>query len=394
MASPTFDPLAPPDQVSFFTKLQHTFYSFDPNNAPTGLPEAGINAEGTSAQFDTLANTWGANLLNPAVRGVFPRTWDDFVTQVRTLGFGQSSAGDTTSGALFEGFYQDWQSIIQVSQGDLQGIDPAQLPSMFVEDFTQFLKTYTFQSDVDTQGNPGPNDGAAGPLSYFIEQWHKYMTVIAVNKTTLATGNYENVSAYQQIFQAFFPNGTEAEFEAMRNELVDEMRKSKEYFLPSQMLSQWYAKCQNAYLESQLGAFSVYGTDSDLMTIINDVFDLAVQMIGTLQNIAAAVAQRLNFLTQYQKAYTELMAKIPVFTKGDGSPFGGTNDKAASARQELNPKNQVLSQNLQSFRDQLSDQAKAVQSTVNQLNDQVNQQSSLADSILQEMSTILQGIYR
>lgn len=391
----TFDPLAPPDQIPFFTKLQTIVNKFDPSGSSSGLAEAGIAGEGSLTTFDALLDAWGANTVNPALRRPFPRTWADFVNQTRLVLAGQSGT-DTNSGPIFDGFYQDFLQILQASNGDLAGLSDSQLRSMFIADFSQFLNTFPFNVNKNPDGSPGIGDGAAGPLSYFISQWHKFMTVTALNTASLATGNYSNVSVYQTIFQAFFPEASNNDFITLRNELIAQMQNSQGYFLPSHMLSEWYALVQNAYLTAQLGATvqAKFGTNSDKIDVLWKVFSLAVQMIGTLQNVAAAQAGRLNFLTKYQKAYTELMANIPVFTRGDSSPFSGTSDTVMQTRQELNPKNQIYTQNLQSFRDQLSDQAKAVQANINQLNDSVNQQSSLADTILQQMATILQSIFR
>ncbi len=226
------------------------------------------------------------------------------------------------------------------------------------------------------------------------------MTVFALNQTSLATGNYANLSVFQQIFQAFFPNGTEEDFITMRNQMMQEIREDTRnsddagFFLPSHFIAKWYATVQTAYLNPILGASTADLTHSARMSIIWVVFKLTVDMIGSLEKLSTVIAGRLNFLTNYQKAYTDLMAQIPVFTKGDGSVFGGTDESSASARQDLNPKNQTLTQNLQSYRDLIGDQAKQIQSNLNQLNESVNQQSSLADSILQQMDTILQGIFR
>jgi hypothetical protein len=388
--------LTNPDDISFFNKLQTKFFAFDPNDNPTGLAEAGITGEGSIAQFDTLLESYGTMVTDPAQRKVFPRTWEEFTKQVRVNGFA-AAEGDPMSGPLFDGFFSDYMSILQAFGGDYSGVPTETLQDQFVESFTEFLKTYQFNVDKTPEGESGPLDGAAGPSDFFVGNFRKFMSVTAVNLTPFAAGDTANVSSFQQIYQAFFPDGSPEDFVTMRNELIEDMRADEnigEYFVPSHFLHKWFEKVQDAYLTTQLGASSIKGTQGERLTIIWKLFKLVVDMIGVLQKVASVVAERLNFLTAYQKAYTDLMADIPVFTKGDDSPFGGTDDDAASARQELNPKNQTLTENLRSFRTILSDEAKALQSNVNQLNESVNQQSSLAESILQQMSTILQGIYR
>lgn len=128
--------------------------------------------------------------------------------------------------------------------------------------------------------------------------------------------------------------------------------------------------------------------------ILDQIFKLLIQMIGTLQNVAAAQAERLNFLSQWQKAYTDVMNQIHTFIKAgnDRISFGGSSN--ASQRNDLNQLNSTYTQNLQNQRSVISDDAKALQSNVSQSNDAVNQQSNLATAIIQQMSTILGSIFR
>ena len=128
--------------------------------------------------------------------------------------------------------------------------------------------------------------------------------------------------------------------------------------------------------------------------ILNDIFKLLVKLITTLQSLAAAQADRLNFLTQWQKAYTDLQNQIHTFVKGNGDGIDGDGDDDSDARNDLNRVNSTYTQQLQNQQSVVSDDAKALQSNVNQTNDAVNNQSNFATSIIQEMSTILGSIFR
>ena len=383
----------PPDSIPYLSRVDQTFYVFNPNTAPTGFSEWGINNDpgGSTAAFDTLLVSYGTNVSDPAQRRVFPRTWNDFVTQVRINGFGQASAGDVNSGPLFEGFYNDYQTILQLTNPtEAQGMDPTQSVTIFNEVFTRFLDTFPFNVDKNPDGTPGPTDGAAGPTAYFMTQWRDYLTTMAVNQLSTASGQYENQSVFTQIYYAFFPNGSEQEFEVLRNKFVADIRADKKFYLPSQMLADWYVTVQTAYQSTNLEASSIQGTHSDRMDIMWKIFNLAVSMIGTLQGIATVEAERLSFLTNYQKSYTDLMNSIPVFAANDGTIFSSNS----AARQDLNPKNQTYTQNLQAYRTILQNQAQTLQSNINQLNDAINQQGSLCTSIIQEQQSILSSIFR
>lgn len=168
--------------------------------------------------------------------------------------------------------------------------------------------------------------------------------------------------------------------------------------------------------------------------ILNRVFDLLVLMIDVLQRTAAAQANRLNFLTQWQKAYTDELNQIHSFTGGNGDQeareitangtintngnnvgvsfepedgfWNGSNggdsraidrfgsDLGGKARGELNSQNSIYTQQIQGNLNIISNDAKALQANVNQSNDSVQSQSDMATSILQQMSTILTSIYQ
>ena len=136
------------------------------------------------------------------------------------------------------------------------------------------------------------------------------------------------------------------------------------------------------------------GNDGPRLAIIWKVFALVVSMIGVIQKVAGVYADRLQRLSQWDTAYTNLISNIPVFTVGDGSPFDGGSSTEASKRQELNTKNQTLSQNLQGYRSLVESTEKGVQSKVNNLNDAVNSQADLGTSLLQQMQTILSSIFK
>jgi hypothetical protein len=152
-------------------------------------------------------------------------------------------------------------------------------------------------------------------------------------------------------------------------------------------------------------AGSVYADNQVLFSktlLINRIFNLLVKMIGVLQKAAAYEANRLNFLTEWQKAYTDDMNQIHSFTVGNGDTFSfveanNSQDAANSSedmRTNLNQLNSNFTTQLQNLRGVVSDDAKSLQTNVNQLTDAVQQQSSLASSFLQQMGQLLTTIFR
>ena len=68
------------------------------------------------------------------------------------------------------------------------------------------------------------------------------------------------------------------------------------------------------YVDQTEDAPGNYGTP----LVLNNVFDLLVIMIEMLQKTAAAQANRLNFLTAWQQAYTTEMNEIHAFIANNG----------------------------------------------------------------------------
>jgi DMSO reductase anchor subunit len=127
--------------------------------------------------------------------------------------------------------------------------------------------------------------------------------------------------------------------------------------------------------------------------ILNRIFSLLLTMITSLQNVAAAQANNLNFMSQWQTAYTNAMSQMHTFIQGDGNAFSANSSAAAMHRSDLNTLNSNLLQTMQNRQAVVSNNAKTLQSNVDQSNDAVNQQSSLGTAILQELSTLTAALY-
>ncbi len=78
---------------------------------------------------------------------------------------------------------------------------------------------------------------------------------------------------------------------------------------------------------------------------------------------------------------------------GDGK-YGGSDEKDADQRSAYNTLLQQYIENMRSRRQIIKDQAQQAETNMNQSNEALNQQSNLATAIIQQMSTILQAIFR
>lgn len=129
--------------------------------------------------------------------------------------------------------------------------------------------------------------------------------------------------------------------------------------------------------------------------LLNSVFDSLVGMIDVLQTTAVAQANRVNFLSEWQNAYTDALNQIHSFAAYNGDPYSDPNNTTDSTLMtNLNQTNSIYSTTEQNRRSVISDDSKSLNTSVNQSSNSVNNQSSLASSFLQEQSTLLSAVFK
>lgn len=406
-----------PDQVDFFDRIRIKALDYDTALSPEGFSLQGMLTEfGGDTQINELLNSWNASEVDPANRDptqalVFPRTWDDFIKSMRFRVFGAAASTDLRSGPAYEAFLAEFVAILKTSlgvQGDLELLDGHLIEQNFINTFNEFLKEYRYDVLVGTkrytpdeweeflktaEGQRVQREEihlcVAGPIERFIDKWRQYLSIAATSLDDTASGVRANAARFEQIFAAFFPNADESEYKEVLNKFVDKIQERDGFFNPSHHLADWFEEIKSKYLTAVLGADSVKGTGASKLEIIFRLFRLVVDMIETIQNATAAMAERLSFFTKLQKAYTDLIGNIPKYTKDDIA-IGVNNDN----RDSINDTMGQATETMRSFRSLVTDDSKQLQSTVNQLNEGVNQQANLATAILQQMSGILQSIFR
>lgn len=401
---------------SSVAKLNQFFASFDASSHP--LPQTYDDFMQALASFvgsptpGTANFPWLAGLLNnfssathnyyaPNPNNNFGTTWYNYLS-------GQPV--QLTSNA-------DWP---------LSPPSPTDMIAQFKTWFGDFLKNFNYTSagKVVVPTDPPLQNGATRvTTNYFFQQMGLALAdtaTLSANKSGLGLsvngGSPQNLSlpSYQEIYNAFFPNGGQTGFitrlQAFYNEQVDP-KTGPGYFIPSQLFAKWTNEMQRDYVKSLnlsgnfiAGESSLEGGNYRKTIILNRIFLLISSMLNTLQRVAAVQAQRLNVFTQWQKAYTDTLAQLPVFLSSqspDNLLTNKTGDSAdtkkdkGDARDELN--NQVnfrFRDFMQTNRNLVSDESKAMQSNINQSSDAVSQQANMATSIIQELSTLLGAIYR
>jgi len=237
-----------------------------------------------------------------------------------------------------------------------------------------------------------------------------------------------NLPAYELVYNGY---GLPSEdFQPRMREFLDDSFSEDGYFIPSQRFDEWFEEITREFAISKsfgidnpdglLGTIDLTGPDevnsriskeariaTKRTLVIDRILKLLILVIDTLHIISAGQAARLSFLADWQQNYTLLMEEIRTFTSQTTKPDGVTGlpvsraigtataaQQSAQRRGDLNALNTQFTETLRARRDIVGDDSKTLQSTINQSQDAANQQTSIATSILQQISTILSAIFR
>lgn len=128
--------------------------------------------------------------------------------------------------------------------------------------------------------------------------------------------------------------------------------------------------------------------------ILNRVYSLLLEVLQSLQRAAVAQSDRLNVLTDWQKAYSDLLDQVHTFVKSNGDGIDGSATNEMTARDDLNRLNSSFTEMMKNRRSLISDDAKALQSFISQSNDAINQQLTMGTSFIQTISGLTSSIWR
>ena len=390
--------------------------SLNPNNFNSG----------NTTDMTSFVNNFYTELLNYPSTSQIPATAYD----------------PTNPGGLLNGLYTGFQ-FIMANNTNLNLVQDTNQGAQFNALFTDFIKHFPF-SILTTSATTTPltvngltyQVSSANNYQNFIAAFYNYLKTTTVVQTAstanvLNPANFTNsagvsyIQSFQKIYEAFNgPVGTlstnsaswtvaqKVYVQRLTNFYNAELKKTATttnpagFFDPSQDLGDWFNFTQRLYYNPSFNPAAILANPHSTI-ILDQVLLSLINMIGTIQTVAAAQANSLNFLSQWQQTYTNKLNQIHTFAQGDGTAIGtftnppivGGNNNwdqngAQATRNALNNINQNYISKLQANQQTISDNAKSLQSNVNQSNDAANQQGSLADSVLQELNTILSSIFR
>lgn len=336
-----------------------------------------------------------------------PPTWDDFVTEIVNLFEEGDNIPETFAEDLEDQFVTLYRRLlgiggtadesISTSSGDWQqlalaGVNADEIRKQFKTFFGHFLTNYVYAED-GTLG-VGTNPNTSSKMQLFFLQLAQSLTVIShLDSDTDTIPADGTIASYERIYFSYFGEKTQDDFRNRLEDFYVKQVKEHGFFVPSLAFSDWFEEIQDNYIEVfHASSVSPSPAASQKLLIIDRILKLLISMIDVLNSISASQASRLSgFLTDWQRAYTELMDEVPNFSQDDGTKVGAGSD---TTRGEINQDFSALVEKVRSRRSLVQDDAKAMQSVINQTQDAANQQTNIATAILQQLSTILGAIFK
>lgn len=344
---------------------------------------------------------------------LLPETFDGFIAALTAYG---ATLGKTVNAtAVTDAFLTDYMTW---TNSDASGVFPsttstdwslivpppskADLTNQMKAWFAHFIDTYPFQ----------PNGSVASTSNVFFSTASNELTVTAFLQSSPTLVGVTGVSAtilgriprYQKIYEALFPGAAPGDFATRLNEFYQDQIAEKGYFNPSQALDNWSQDLLEEFgktlAANPFTPSSLVSANFKKVLVLDRIYAIVADLLGSLQRIAAVQANRLVILSNWQRAYTDSLSQLHTFLQNDGTylatrPTDVSGAELAFARTQANDKtNATLRELMQSNRAIVSDDAKALQSNVNQTNDAVSQQANAATAIIQELNTLLAAIFR
>lgn len=359
-----------------FSAVQTFFSTFNASNPlPTDFPTLVRKLYAYAAPGGVY--TYSTQIINSTIFGATPPTLTQLQQSLLNAFANTEFASSVNGASQF------------VNSSDSVGIIPpgTDYSSQFKAWYIQFASNYDYSQT-------------------FVQNFTNALTLTAAlqNGTDLKTNfgtpllNSANIPRYEQIYSLFFPGSTHAQFVTYMQNYIHAQVSANGFFVPSLSFDDFtYALIKVTAPQSVLDLASLTGVSSQKTLILFEIYNLISKVLGSLQNISAAQSGRLKVFSQWQRAYTGLIAQLHTFLRFEPGVRISNNDidNAADVRTALNDKyNASIQSLLSSNQSVIGDDAKALQSNINSSTDAVSQQANMATAIIQELTTILGAIFK
>ncbi len=450
------------------------FSAFTSNNIPTSWSGTdGFLSEYAYFLFDNADFSSGVSIEKAISEGNFDPTTLTNPNNATLSTAQQESILSTFTNSLvtvYEGVLQI-TGTNSANNGDWNAVDPSILSNMttyFENEFTTYLNHIPYGS------TNGIGNTTISPVN-FVLGWLQFLTTSAtlspVVKNTSATNGTEiaNIDGvtlddgagnvlysgnqdtdaqnnYLTAYAGFFPppasgkttifgdNLTQwiTQYKATLNSFISTQVTADGYFDPGRSYQNWLQTVQSTY-QSDIATIGIPATstiagggpgigggssvDSDpdhKLLVLNNIFAIIIEILDSMQQVAASQSEQLQNQTTWQQAYVNLQNQIHPFIEDNGDyldtpasgkgettaagfakPVGGDqNSDATAARNDLNNDlNANLTQTIQNNQGIVEDNSKSLQSSLNNTSDAINSLATLADTIVTDLQTIISAIF-
>lgn len=320
--------------------------------------------------------------------GKLPTNFDDFYSAYDQFMKANGATGTPSRTQLLLAFTQDYAARLSVSadQGWADLTPPVDLASaegvencenQFKGWFGQFLTNYPEPSDAEGLNTARFFNAAGAELS--------------PSTTTSIDSREIGSTSLHKIFHETYPGASNAKFQEFLLSFYQKQVSDNGYFIPSQMVSDWKAFLANPPPTlSLVETVPVDPSSAQKTRCLNEILRLLTTLLGTMQAVAAAQSKGLLNSTDLQNAYTQRLAELHVFLKGDKTVLGQDTPECekirANLNEQLNSTLRVLNENKRQME---QDKAKRIMSSTTQTSDAVTQLANMFTSIIQELTNLL-----
>ncbi len=234
----------------------------------------------------------------------------------------------------------------------------------------------------------------------FFQEWGNFIGPYIFLGATAEDPSTSPFFTFNDIWNAFFPG--DPKFLPELKTLIDNLIVQGAPAIPGLAVDEWFDTVKQRWFD-QIAydpTSSLEVTKFEYVDLLLRIYDLLVGLLGELQKMAAVQVFRERFLSNYEKAYTDRLAQVPVFRlhdKDDPSgepPISDDSEKHKELRQDFGALNAKYTESLRGYRSVVEDLEKQNRTNVSQTNEAVSQQANIATTILQQFSALLQSIWR
>lgn len=326
-----------------------------------------------------------------------------------------TTGGQISVSSPLTGDWAPFQSMISsTNQPPLDSVNNF-VSNAFFNSFNQFVQTYSWNNILYNANGVLPNGsnalvttGTGSELTGFIQGYGNYLAQLSSIGTTPFGSGGSNpsqpslgnspipVTTYYSIYNAFVQHNTntgdpttDTDFQQALAAFYQQSVSQNGYFIPSQFLGKWMAYVQQigSTVKNGTGILPVSSSPSDAskLDVLDSVLKVLIKTINSVQSLTANEAQRLTYYANYQKAYSDLISKIPTILNVGNVSDPNVQSQIRTAAQSLNAQYNTL---LTGYQDQEGNQGKAVQAGVDNLNQNVNQLATTVQTLLTLIATL------